>query len=705
MWSLLFYLFVYLRINQAFEKIQTRYHVAFYVQVIIWALTLWASVLFQVRNDPTEKSTCDVDVTKELNRWVVSTAVFGLLIGVTIFVFSYRYGSSYDMQCLKCIENFNLIHSEERFKFYVALYKVIAKDEHILEENNLSEEEKQRHMVNVVQKKLDENPDLTLEKALEILENLKVVTAFSSNIVTRRQFFNAGIYVDIEPSREDGKQIMGLKMNRMTSRNLDISIGKYMVPAVDLLYYKDDEAKTYPRASNTWFEKNKKSLKSNRVVFRLDSGIRQEFEKDWLWTDASTGASDKKLGVGSKKTSTVIKNAETNTIKLIDFEKWCLRYKWSLHPDNGKKMLLDWREELAQWELKHYFGNVIVPRHYVVVDEEADDLFVFDKGAHKLKRKDFENNINLDIQDGDGVLIKQSKFEGLVQGTDNQLYFEEHHTDIRITNVPYIKAYVVTKENQAGEVVYHVMLELDVLKSMYAEDPEKLAQLSQAKEENLIFTEAKNEDDRKWPMKYVNEHAQKLNKDLQQFIEDGYLDFKSNKYSKEDQLKLISRQVNNMLQLEPLSAGFKMAHYRDNVEEHRFTVISVDPCHFTIERSSTMFRLLLTLFPIDLFLGLWGIYVTSLTLEYNCVSIRSVFFTALFSFFWLNAIIGTLSYTIAKRLGKICCAYRSHEGHGFGLKYTRQAKSFKMSDVIRRRRQARRRSSIFNDLYDLVQGN
>ena len=152
MWSLLFYLFVYLRINQAFEKIQTRYHVAFYVQVIIWALTLWASVLFQVRNDPTEKSTCDVDVTKELNRWVVSTAVFGLLIGVTIFVFSYRYGSSYDMQCLKCIENFNLIHSEERFKFYVALYKVIAKDEHILEENNLSEEEKQRHMVNVVQK-------------------------------------------------------------------------------------------------------------------------------------------------------------------------------------------------------------------------------------------------------------------------------------------------------------------------------------------------------------------------------------------------------------------------------------------------------------------------------------------------------------------------------------------------------------------------
>ena len=93
-------------------------------------------------------------------------------------------------------------------------------------------------MVNVVQKKLDENPDLTLEKALEILENLKVVTAFSSNIVTRRQFFNAGIYVDIEPSREDGKQIMGLKMNRMTSRNLDINIGKYMVPAVDLLYYK-----------------------------------------------------------------------------------------------------------------------------------------------------------------------------------------------------------------------------------------------------------------------------------------------------------------------------------------------------------------------------------------------------------------------------------------------------------------------------------
>ena len=184
-------------------------------------------------------------------------------------------------------------------------------------------------------------------------------------------------------------------------------------------------------------------------------------------------------------------------------------------------------------------------------------------------------------------------------------------------------------------------------------------------------------------MKYVNEHAQKLNKDLQQFIEDGYLDFKSNKYSKEDQLKLISRQVNNMLQLEPLSAGFKMAHYKDNVEEHRFTVISVDPCHFTIERNSNLFRLLLILFPIDVALGLGGIYVTSLTLKYNCVTIRSVFFTAIFSFFWLNALIGTLSYSISKRLGKMCCAYRSHEGHGFGIKYKRLAKSFKMSDVIR----------------------
>ena len=81
------------------------------------------------------------DVTKVLNIWVVCASVFGLCIGVFIFVFSYRYGSSYDMQCLKCIENFNLIHSEERLKFYVAVYKVVAKDEHILEENNLSEEE------------------------------------------------------------------------------------------------------------------------------------------------------------------------------------------------------------------------------------------------------------------------------------------------------------------------------------------------------------------------------------------------------------------------------------------------------------------------------------------------------------------------------------------------------------------------------------
>ena len=74
------------------------------------------------------------DVTEVLNIWIVCASVFGLCIGVFIFVFSYRYGSSYDMQCLKCIENFNLIHSEERLKFYVAVYKVVAKDEQILEE-------------------------------------------------------------------------------------------------------------------------------------------------------------------------------------------------------------------------------------------------------------------------------------------------------------------------------------------------------------------------------------------------------------------------------------------------------------------------------------------------------------------------------------------------------------------------------------------
>ena len=136
-------------------------------------------------------------------------------------------------------------------------------------------------------------------------------------------------------------------------------------------------------------------------------------------------------------------------------------------------MLLDWREDLAQWELKHYFGNVITPRHYIVVEEEPDDLFVFDKGATKLVKKDFENNLNLDIQDGDGVLVKLSKFEDLLQGTDHQSYFEKHKTKPDISHEHYVKAYVVTKENQAGEIVYHVMLELDVLKSMYAENPEK----------------------------------------------------------------------------------------------------------------------------------------------------------------------------------------------------------------------------------------
>ena len=81
MWTIFFYLFVYLRINQAFERIQTRYHVAFYLQIIIWGLTLWASILLQIRNNPMEKTTCGTEVTGNLNDWVVTNALYGLFIG------------------------------------------------------------------------------------------------------------------------------------------------------------------------------------------------------------------------------------------------------------------------------------------------------------------------------------------------------------------------------------------------------------------------------------------------------------------------------------------------------------------------------------------------------------------------------------------------------------------------------------------------
>ena len=152
MWTIFFYLFVYLRINQAFERIQTRYHVAFYLQIIIWGLTLWTSILFQIRNNPIEKNTCGTEVTAYLNVWVVTNTVYGLFIGCILFIFSYRYGSEYDMQCLRCIENFNLIHGEERLKFYQALYDVEKTEEFTLQENNLDDKEKTQLIIETVGK-------------------------------------------------------------------------------------------------------------------------------------------------------------------------------------------------------------------------------------------------------------------------------------------------------------------------------------------------------------------------------------------------------------------------------------------------------------------------------------------------------------------------------------------------------------------------
>ena len=69
--------------------------------------------------------------------------------------------------------------------------------------------------------------------------------------------------------------------------------------------------------------------------------------------------------------------------------------------------------------------------------------------------------------------------------------------------------------------------------------------------EQLIFKESMMEKMDKWPMNEVANMAKRLNADLDQFIEDGYMDFKSLKYKKADQKNLLQRQVNNLYNLNP----------------------------------------------------------------------------------------------------------------------------------------------------------
>ena len=60
--------------------------------------------------------------------------------------------------------------------------------------------------------------------------------------------------------------------------------------------------------------------------------------KEWDYEDVSEKVKQK-LGAIEKLNVTIVKNGDNDTMKLIDLERWCLRYKWSLHPDNGKKLL------------------------------------------------------------------------------------------------------------------------------------------------------------------------------------------------------------------------------------------------------------------------------------------------------------------------------------------------------------------------------
>ena len=76
----------------------------------------------------------------------------------------------------------------------------------------------------------------------------------------------------------------------------------------------------------------------------------------------------------------------------------------------------------------------------------------------------------------------------------------------------------------------------------------KLLEL-ETENDNLIFDESRFEDETKWPMNQVHAQANKLIADLQQFIDDGYLDFKSPKYTTTDQKRLLEKQFNNLFKI------------------------------------------------------------------------------------------------------------------------------------------------------------
>merc|ERR1711871_129618 len=92
-------------------------------------------------------------------------------------------------------------------------------------------------------------------------------------------------------------------------------------------------------------------------------------------------------------------------MSFLEFEKWCLHFKWSLHPQSRKQMYLDWREDLGRWEVKHYFGNVIQPVHYVVERNERNELFPWDKHPEAMRPSMFDDARAKEVKVGQGVLV------------------------------------------------------------------------------------------------------------------------------------------------------------------------------------------------------------------------------------------------------------------------------------------------------------
>jgi hypothetical protein len=676
MWSLLFALFIYLRQHSAFEKIETRYHRSFQLQVVLWFFLLWTIVEYQVRLSPKNielyeladsKATGGDEIVKgTLLQWLTCNMIIGTLVSLSTFIIGYRYGSALDVQCLKSIDAFIAVHGEARLLFYKAVYAAYKKRNRILDtcydnytrdeirvDQELETTKMYEHIDSVVTTKLSP------EVVHEILSELEEIVCYASAVITRERMWKLGIGDDGEHvpddvpmpkwTRSQRKSAGGLKVNRMFHLSRPESkMGKYIVPLKDVISVWDSEFLEFKDIEEGYWADIDPKKERDYVVYKVRTRITREFDKNW------------------EDPVKMLKPSDGENLSFLELEKWCLLYKWSLHPQVRGQMYLDWREDLARWELFSYFGNVIQPQHYVVERNERAELFPWSKHPDAMRPSMWNDARAGEVETGMGVLVLKSLLDNQIgAGYDNARYLSLNHLNFKGNE--YVKAYVAYIDTTQPRPYYHLILELDVLKMALGESP---PQTMSKEERNDLATK----------------HFVLVHQDMEQFIRNAERDFllpdadRGDADAKETTQKLIRSQCHHLLRLKPLSAGFKFIQY--NRQQERFVVVSADPTLYTIPRSSRMFKFVLGVpILIDLLSGLYAMYGLGYALMYKADKVRAVWLMGLFGMFWAIVLMAFVGYQLSKQIARLFCGYIEHPGHGFGLEYERVVKSVRVDDI------------------------